>query len=376
MLAELRFDGCRVPKENLLGRVGFGVSHVCAAALEQGRYSVAWGSVGIGQACVDASRAYASERRQFGVPLADHQLIRRLLTDMIVNVRAARLLCLRAGWLRDAGDPGAFMETMAAKYFASTIAVRAANDAVQIHGANGISDDFPVGRYLRDSRVIEIIEGSTQIQQITIPLFEFQELCMATIDLEGASHAAAVHAAKKKEKKSIKCVVWDLDNTVWDGILLEDAEVQLRPHVVHILKTLDERGILYSIASRNDHDSAMHKLEELGIDEYFLYPQINWGSKAASIAQIAKDINIGLDAIAFVDDQPFEREEVAFSHADVLCVDSALLEDFLDRPRVQPPLHHRGLAPAPPHVPGGHRAQPRRGGVRGPEGGVPRRPWG
>jgi FkbH-like protein len=159
---------------------------------------------------------------------------------------------------------------------------------------------------------------------------------MATNDLEGASHAAAVHAAKKKEKKSIKCVVWDLDNTVWDGILLEDAEVQVRPHVVHILKTLDERGILCSIASRNDRDAASAKLRELGIDEYFLYPQINWGSKAASVARIAQDINIGLDALCFVDDQPFEREEVAFSHPDVLCVDSALLEDFLDRPELNP----------------------------------------
>jgi len=153
---------------------------------------------------------------------------------------------------------------------------------------------------------------------------------------EVSDHAAAVHAAKKKEKQSIKCVVWDLDNTVWDGILLEDAEVTLRPHVVHILETLDERGILHSIASRNDHDVAMAKLKEFGIDEYFLYPQINWGSKAASITQIAQDINIGLDAIAFVDDQPFEREEVAFTHDKVLCVDSARLDDFLDHPALNP----------------------------------------
>jgi FkbH-like protein len=138
------------------------------------------------------------------------------------------------------------------------------------------------------------------------------------------------------DKKSIKCVVWDLDNTVWDGILLEDSEVRVRPHVVDLLKTLDERGILHSIASRNDHDTAMAKLRELGIDEYFLYPQINWNSKAASIAQIAKDINIGLDAVAFVDDQPFEREEVAFSHDKVLCIDSALLDDLLDRPEFNP----------------------------------------
>jgi len=150
------------------------------------------------------------------------------------------------------------------------------------------------------------------------------------------SHAAAVQEAKKKEKQSIKCVVWDLDDTVWDGILLEDREVKLRPHVVHILKTLDERGILHSIASRNDRDVAMAKLQEFGIDEYFLYPQINWNSKAASVAQIAQDINIGLDAIAFVDDQPFEREEVAHTHAQVLCLDSALLEDVLDRPELKP----------------------------------------
>ncbi len=176
MLAEIFFEGCRVPKENLIGRPGFGVSAVISTALEHGRYSVAWGAVGVGQACLDASRAYAAERRQFGVPIAEHQLIRRMLTNMIAEVRAARLLCLRAGWLRDTGDPGASGEIMVAKYYASTMATRAALDAVQIHGANGCSEDYPVERYLRDSRVLEIIEGSTQIQQITIPLFELQEL--------------------------------------------------------------------------------------------------------------------------------------------------------------------------------------------------------
>jgi glutaryl-CoA dehydrogenase (non-decarboxylating) len=175
MLAEIFFDGARVPKENLIGRPGFGVSHILFTALEHGRYSVAWGSVGVGQACLDACRAYAAERVQFGVPIADHQLIRRMLTNMIAEVRAARLLCLRAGWLRDQGDPGASGEIMVAKYYSSTMATRAANDAVQIHGANGCSEDYPVERYLRDSRVLEIIEGSTQIQQITIPLFELQE---------------------------------------------------------------------------------------------------------------------------------------------------------------------------------------------------------
>ncbi len=141
---------------------------------------------------------------------------------------------------------------------------------------------------------------------------------------------------EKQEKQSIKCVVWDLDDTVWDGILLEDSEVRVRPDVVEIIKTLDERGILHSIASRNDHEVAMARLREHGLDEYFLYPQINWNSKASSVAQIAQDINIGLDAIAFVDDQPFEREEVAFSHGKVLCLDSRRLDGLLDRPELKP----------------------------------------
>jgi FkbH-like protein len=155
--------------------------------------------------------------------------------------------------------------------------------------------------------------------------------------LDPSAPSPIAPVAKEKEKKqSIKCVVWDLDNTVWDGILLEDPEVTVRPQVVEILRVLDERGILHSIASRNDHDTAMAKLRELGLDEYFLYPQINWNSKASSVAQIAKDINIGLDTLAFIDDQPFERDEVAFTHAQVLCVDSACLDGLLDRPELNP----------------------------------------
>src|SRR5947199_2150940 len=135
---------------------------------------------------------------------------------------------------------------------------------------------------------------------------------------------------------AVKCVVWDLDDTIWDGVLLEDPEVRLRPQVIHILRTLDERGILHSIASRNDPGLAMAKLRELGLDDYFLYPRINWNSKADSLARIAQDLNLALDAFAFVDDQPFEREEVAFSHAGVLCLDSARLDELLDRPEFNP----------------------------------------
>ena len=176
MLAELELDRCPVPREALVGRPGFGISHVAAAALELGRLSVAWGSVAIGQACLDACRSYAAERRQFGAPIGEHQLVRAMLTDMTTEVRAGRLLCCRASWLKQQRDPGAFMEIMLAKYYCSRMAVRAASDAVQLHGANGVSAEYPVARYLRDAKVMEIIEGSTQIQQITIARFDLDEL--------------------------------------------------------------------------------------------------------------------------------------------------------------------------------------------------------
>ncbi len=139
-----------------------------------------------------------------------------------------------------------------------------------------------------------------------------------------------------KKPQSIKCVVWDLDNTLWQGTLLEDVHVTLRPEVLDIIKTLDSRGILHSIASKNDHTTAMHKLEELGIRDYFLYPQINWNPKTSSIEAIARSLNIGLDTFAFVDDQAFELAEVSFSLPQVLCIDTRDLSTMLDRPEMQP----------------------------------------
>lgn len=167
MLAEVAFDGCRVPAANMLGRPGFGFG-VIGEALDVGRFSVAWGCVGIGQACLEASERYSRERRQFGKPIGDHQLVQRMLADMITGVRAARLLCLQAATSRARGDAATVMDTLVAKYYASTMAMRAASDAVQIHGANGCSPDYPVARYLRDAKTMEIIEGSTEIQQILI----------------------------------------------------------------------------------------------------------------------------------------------------------------------------------------------------------------
>lgn len=142
--------------------------------------------------------------------------------------------------------------------------------------------------------------------------------------------------AETKKVKTIKCVVWDLDNTIWEGVLLEGDALILRPGVVEILQTLDERGILLAIASRNEYEPAWAQLQAFGIDHYFIYPQINWNSKSHSIAQIAQEINIGIDTLAFVDDQPFEREEVNFAHPDVWCIDAADLSGLLDHPRLTP----------------------------------------
>lgn len=168
MLAELHLDQCEIPRANQIGGIGFGLAAVATSALDIGRYSVAWGSVGIGQACLEASLAYTSQRKQFGTYLKDHQLIQQMVTNMLTNVKAARLLCHQAGQLKDKNDPSSVMETWIAKYFASTTAMKAASDAVQIHGANGCSPAYPVQRYFRDAKIMEIIEGSTQLQQITI----------------------------------------------------------------------------------------------------------------------------------------------------------------------------------------------------------------
>src|SRR5262245_6438166 len=118
----------------------------------------------------------------------------------------------------------------------------------------------------------------------------------------------------REDKRMIKCVVWDLDNTLWHGALIEDGYVRLKDNVVGIIKTLDSRGILQSIASKNDYDQALDQLRRFGLAEYFLYPQINWNTKSSSIKVISSSINIGLDAVGFIDDQEFERDEVAFSH--------------------------------------------------------------
>lgn len=174
--AELDLVECRIPKENLVGGPGFGLSHVALHSLDYGRYSIACGSVGIGQACVEECLQYARKRKQFGEPLRQHQLIQKIVTEMVVNVKAARQLCYHAGYLKDIGDPDSIMETWVAKYFATTMLPKITGDAVQIHGANGCSNEYPVERFYRDAKIMEIIEGTTQMHEVLIATNAFRNM--------------------------------------------------------------------------------------------------------------------------------------------------------------------------------------------------------
>lgn len=127
------------------------------------------------------------------------------------------------------------------------------------------------------------------------------------------------------EQKPVKCLVCDLDGTLWDGVLAEDPAVELKPEAARTLATLDERGVLLSVASKNDPAAAWRRLEELGLAERFLYPQIHWRPKSQSVREIASRLNIGLDAVAFLDDNPFERAEVAAACPGVRVIDAARL---------------------------------------------------
>jgi alkylation response protein AidB-like acyl-CoA dehydrogenase len=164
--AEISLDEVEVGEDAMLGEVGDGFK-VAMSALENGRYSVAAGCVGICEGCVQSSVEYAKERRQFGVPLARFQLVQEMIAEMILKRDASRMLVLRAGLLKDEKKPNA-TETSVAKLFATEAAVECANLAIQVHGGSGYVDDYPVERYLRDARVTTLYEGTSQIQKLII----------------------------------------------------------------------------------------------------------------------------------------------------------------------------------------------------------------
>ena len=164
--AELSLDDVRVPDENRLGELDHGFA-VAMSALDTGRISLAAGCVGIAQGCLDASVRYAKDRQAFGRPIAGFQLVQELIAEMAVGAESARLLTWKAAARADAGEKHT-LESSIAKLYASEVAVRSANDAVQVFGGYGFIDEYPVGKFLRDARVSTLYEGTSQIQRLII----------------------------------------------------------------------------------------------------------------------------------------------------------------------------------------------------------------
>jgi glutaryl-CoA dehydrogenase (non-decarboxylating) len=159
-----RMDDVEVPAENRLGEEGEGFK-IAMSALDQGRYTVAAGATGLIRACRDASVAYARARRTFGVEIGEHQLVKQMLAGMEADYQTSRLLWMRSGWLKNTGRRDT-RETSLAKWVSTVASERAASDAVQIHGANGYSDDYPVGRFYRNAKGAVIYEGTREIHTL------------------------------------------------------------------------------------------------------------------------------------------------------------------------------------------------------------------
>src|SRR6185369_719927 len=159
-----KLDDVEVPAENLVGKPGEGFK-IAMFALDQGRYTVAAGATGLIRACRDASAKYAKERKTFGTVIAEHQLVKEMIAQMESDYQAARLLWMRAGFLKNHGRRNT-RETGLAKWFATVASERAAGDAVQVHGANGYSDEYPVGRFYRNCKGAVIYEGTREVHTL------------------------------------------------------------------------------------------------------------------------------------------------------------------------------------------------------------------
>lgn len=169
-ICEVVLNDAVVGKEHLVGQAGQGFTYVANTALDHGRYSIAWGGVGLAEAALDAMVSYARARKQFGQSIGTFQLIREMIAEAVAGVYAAKSLCWRAGEMRKSAAAEAIIETTIAKHFSAGVAFRIACDAVQVHGGNGCSSEYPVERYMREAKVLEIIEGTSQIQQMVISM--------------------------------------------------------------------------------------------------------------------------------------------------------------------------------------------------------------
>jgi glutaryl-CoA dehydrogenase (non-decarboxylating) len=161
---EIFLDDVRVPAENRVGEEGEGFT-IAMSAIDQGRYTVAAGAVGLAQACLDASLRYAHERKTFGQEIGRHQLVKQMIARMGAGIEAGRLLCRQAAWLKNRGLRNT-RETSLAKWFCTDHAVQSALDAIQVHGAYGYSSEYPVERYLRNAKAAVIYEGTSQLHTL------------------------------------------------------------------------------------------------------------------------------------------------------------------------------------------------------------------
>ena len=156
----------------------------------------------------------------------------------------------------------------------------------------------------------------------------------AELDILWCDFVQGNSIVKEEPAEKVKCVVWDLDGTLWDGTLMEcdnPETIVLKPNILQIIKELDRRGIIQSIASKNDYDIAMNVIKHLGIAEYFIYPQINWNPTSASVNKIAQSLNIAIDSIAFIDDMVFERNQVNDVWPQVRTYDASEVNEFIDK---------------------------------------------
>jgi glutaryl-CoA dehydrogenase (non-decarboxylating) len=163
---EILFDGAKLPKGAVLGEVGDGF-RICMWMLNNTRISCAAGALGVGGACVDLAISYANERAQFGQPLSKFQMIQAQIAELVADHQAAQLLVYQAAYLKDQGRPNQ-MQTSIAKLFASEAAVRAANEAMKIFGSYGFSSEYPIERYYRDAKSLQVVEGTSNIQKLII----------------------------------------------------------------------------------------------------------------------------------------------------------------------------------------------------------------
>jgi alkylation response protein AidB-like acyl-CoA dehydrogenase len=176
-VAEIEFCNVPVPKENILGKEGSGFTYIVNTALDHGRYSVAWGGLGLAQEALESMVDYSRNRRQFGRRIHEYQFIQGMIGDAVTKIHAGRTLCMHAGKLRRDKHDDYVIETTIAKYYTSMIAGQIASDAIQVHGGNGCYNKYPAERLFREARILEIIEGTSQMQKEVISAFGLNRYC-------------------------------------------------------------------------------------------------------------------------------------------------------------------------------------------------------